>query len=264
MKQATSLLYHDVIGSGEPDSSGFKGRGPAVYKLDYAEFERHLQAIADATHRQPTRILEHLNSSGDNRPLFLTFDDGGVSAYTHIASSLESRGWRGHFFITTDFMDTPTFVSRDQVRDLQHRGHIIGSHSCSHPSRMSECSNEQLGEEWRRSRQILTEVTGEQVCTASLPAGYYSHDVARAASAVGFRVLFTSEPQRRSWRVDGCLVLGRYTVWRGMSAATAAGFASDTLTYQARQYVAWNSKKLVKKLTGSMYLKVRAHLLRRR
>lgn len=263
MKQATSILYHDVVESGNPDSTGFEGSGAAVYKLDVADFGRHLDAIANAANRNPTRVLEHLEDSGTERPLFLTFDDGGISAHTCIASLLEDHGWRGHFFITTDCIDTPRFVSSEQIRDLHQRGHVVGSHSCSHPDPMSACSKEQLLEEWTRSRQVLSDIIGEPVRVASLPGGYYSRNVARAASAAGCHVLFTSEPQKRSWRVDDCLVLGRYTVWRGMAAATAGAFASDAPACQMKQYLFWNSKKLAKKLAGPLYLKLRRRLLRK-
>ena len=88
-------------------------------------------------------------------PTLLSFDDGGVSAYEHIAPMLESYNWVGCFFITTDRIDTPAFVSREQIRDLHRRGHVIGSHSCSHPKKMSECSREELLEEWQRSLSCL-------------------------------------------------------------------------------------------------------------
>jgi peptidoglycan/xylan/chitin deacetylase (PgdA/CDA1 family) len=264
MKQATSILYHDVIVGGDYDSSGFPGGDAAPYKLDRGEFERHLQAIADAIPQPPTTTPECLDHPGNGRPLFLTFDDGGSSAQTCIAGMLEARGWRGHFLITVDRIDEPAFVSRDQIRDLHGRGHVIGSHSCSHPDPMAWCSWEQLLEEWTRSRQVLSDIVGQEVRTASLPGGYYSRDVARAASTAGLRVLFTSEPQKRAWQVDNCLVMGRYSVWKGMSAATAAGFASGRTAVQMKQYLFWNSKKLAKKLAGPLYLKLRSRVLAKR
>ena len=73
----------------------------------------------------------------------ITFDDGGVSALQTTADLLEKYGWRGVFFVTTDRIGTPTFLNADHVRELHRRGHVIGSHSCSHPERMSCCGPEQ-------------------------------------------------------------------------------------------------------------------------
>ena len=128
--QALAIMYHDVVENGDFESSGFPGEGAHVYKLRREDFERHLDAIAAATAAVSTvRMLE-------GRPVLLTFDDGGVSFHHPIADLLERRGWRGHFFITTDRIGMPGFLTEAQLRELHRRGHIIGSHSCSHPTRM--------------------------------------------------------------------------------------------------------------------------------
>jgi len=68
-----------------------------------------------------------------------------------IAALLESYGWRGHFFITTDYIAKPASCPRTNSRILYARGHVVGSHSCSHPRRMSRCPPEQLQREWLES-----------------------------------------------------------------------------------------------------------------
>ena len=40
-----SQLHHDVVAPGELSSSGFMGGDADVYKLETAEFERHLNEI---------------------------------------------------------------------------------------------------------------------------------------------------------------------------------------------------------------------------
>src|SRR5450759_1307418 len=118
--QALAIMYHDVVENGDFESSGFSGVAAHVYKLRREEFVRHLDAIARATARVSTvRKLE-------GRPVLLTFDDGGVSFHHPIADLLESHGWRGHFFITTDRIGTPGFLTEAQLRELDRRGHIIG------------------------------------------------------------------------------------------------------------------------------------------
>src|SRR3954467_11167164 len=108
-----ALLYHDVVSARDFDSSGFPGADAGVYKLADATFRNHLDAIAKV-----------------NPATILTFDDGGISAYTHIAGALQERGWRGYFFIATNWIGQPGFLSAAQIRELGDRGHIIGTHSC--------------------------------------------------------------------------------------------------------------------------------------
>ena len=43
--RAVTLLFHDVVPAGRWELSGFHGADADLYKLDCAEFHRHLQAI---------------------------------------------------------------------------------------------------------------------------------------------------------------------------------------------------------------------------
>jgi peptidoglycan/xylan/chitin deacetylase (PgdA/CDA1 family) len=192
----------------------------------------------------------------------LTFDDGGKSALEPTADLLEKHGWRGFFFITTDYVGTPTFLSAGQVLELRRRGHAIGSHSCSHPERMASCGREQLLDEWRRSRDALEDLLGEPVRLASVPGGYYSRAVAETAAEAGYTMLFNSEPTSAVTTVSGCQVLGRYTVYRGLAAQTAARLVTGRLA-RWQQTLAWNVKKVAKAIGGRGYLSLRQRLLAR-
>jgi hypothetical protein len=189
MKAAT-LLYHDVVEAGKNSSSGFRGAGPDRYKLELNEFLDHLRALDHDVGRAPTSVANLAN--GTALPWLLTFDDGGSSAVQRADTRREGRP--GHFFITVDFVGTDSFVSADDVRALDEMGHVLGSHSCSHPERMAHCSRSQLEDEWRRSVKVLAEILGRPVVTASVPGGDYNEKVAETAAAAGIGQLFTSEP----------------------------------------------------------------------
>jgi len=255
--RAISLLYHDVVSKDNLDSSGFPGRDAASYKLEFSQFERHLKAIAKVINYKPVSVFDLVRGVNIQFPFLLTFDDGGSSAHNLIADILESFGWYGHFFITVNYIGTSSFMSNYQIRALKEKGHIIGSHSCSHPMRMSFCSWEELLEEWNTSVKILSNILGEQVSVASIPGGYYSKKVAEAASFAGIKALFSSEPTTRCHYVNGCLVLGRYTLRRETPDNIAAGLASGSLSPQLKQLLFWNSKKIFKTLGGGFYLKMR-------
>ncbi len=257
-----SLLYHDVVAPGQYDSSGFSGDDADVYKFDEPEFERHLEAIQSSSSRPEVTVLDRAEHDFSSRALLLTFDDGGASALA-TAALLERRGWRGHFFVTTDYIGKPNFLTADNVLELHQRGHVVGSHSCSHPDPMSHCSQNQLEREWKESSRVLAEILGEKLRVASVPGGYYSRPVAEAAWAAGIEVLFNSEPTTRVGRVNDCVIVGRYSVRQGVSAATAARIASGDWPPRLRQYVLWNSKKVAKGLGGNLYLAARKSLLRK-
>lgn len=236
-------MYHDVVENGNYAASGFPGEGADIYKLDRQDFARQLEAIRAAA----------------NSGVLLTFDDGGVSAYDPIAGMLEQFGWRGYFFVTMERIGRPGFLNEEQIRGLDGRGHVIGSHSCSHPTRMAREPWDRLVAEWKGSTDRLAAIVGHPVKVASVPGGYYSRRVAEAAAQVGIETLFTSEPTTRVHTVDGCRVLGRYVVKRGMGTALAAGKIAPRL----RQALLWNAKRAAKALGGEAYLRIREAILRR-
>jgi len=261
--KVTSLCYHDVIVGSAFNSSGFSGEKAAGYKLDTVAFWRHLEAIegevmAHRSARRPGHVLDLLRGTGRQQGCLLTFDDGGTSAVTTIAPMLEDFGWRGHFFITTDYIDAPGFLRREQIRDLHRRGHVIGSHSCSHRGCMSSLPVVRLVKEWGVSKEVLSGLLGEEIVTASVPSGYYAPHVAEAAALVGLKALFTLEPRAQVESRGGCLVLGRYLVKRSTPAGRAAKLAVGSPYQCARQWLLWNTKKLAG--LGYVYSKVRANL----
>jgi peptidoglycan/xylan/chitin deacetylase (PgdA/CDA1 family) len=250
--KALALLYHDVVGEEGWDASGFPGPVPAAYKLERPVFERHVAAVSAVAARHGT-VRELVEGAPGPPPVLLTFDDGGISAQSCVADLLERAGWRGHFLITTDYLGTPGFVTRAHVRELAARGHVIGTHSCSHPNPMSRCSWDRLVGEWTRSAGVLADVLGEPVRVASVPGGAFSRRVAAAAAAAGLTALFTSEPTTRCRIVDGCLVVGRYVLRRGDAAEVAAALASGALVARLRQFCLWNLKKAAKAVGGDLY-----------
>jgi peptidoglycan/xylan/chitin deacetylase (PgdA/CDA1 family) len=234
-------MYHDVVAAGAEDTSGFPGRDAALYKVTPERFGSHLAAIAADT--------------------VLTFDDGGAGALA-AADLLEAHGFRGHFFITTNYIGTPGFLDARGVRHLHGRGHIVGSHSCSHPLRMGHCSRRQLAEEWTTSRAVLADIIGSAVDTASLPGGDFAPAVAEAAAEAGFTQLFTSEPAWADRAGHGLMLRGRFTIQRWTTARTAAALAAGHTLACARQTLVWNAKKIGKRVAGERYLQLRRALLR--
>ncbi len=256
--KAFSLMYHDVILPGGFKDSGIQGADADLYKLDRAEFCRHLDAIAKLGSVRPCTAMPH----GDT-PVFLTFDDGGASSMW-IGEELVRRGWRGHFFITTDWIGKPAFVTASDVREMAAAGHVIGSHSASHPLRLSGLPKDEIAREWRSSVAALEGLLGAPVTVASVPGGYYSQAVGEAAIAAGIRTLFTSEPTATSWRLGECELLGRYFVQRGMPAEVAASFAGGPAGPRFKQAAVWKLKKAAKALGGDLYVRARVAYLGKR
>lgn len=259
--RAPTLMYHDVV-PGQGGRGGFDGEGPDVYAVTDVDYERQLDAIGAAVQAAPARAADLLTGATQRQPWLITFDDGGASAVA-AGAELARRGWAGHFFVVTDLVGTPGFVSWDDVRALAAQGHVVGSHTCSHPDRISACPPAQIADEWSRSVERIAAETGTETISASVPGGYYSSEVGQAAARAGIRILFTSQPVPTVKQADGCLLVGRYAVRRTTTASDAASAAVGNALPWARQRAAWTARAAAKRATGRHYRRIRAALLAR-
>jgi len=265
-----SLLFHDVY-VGTPSESGFDSQAADRYKLSLAEFETQLSSLARVRSDAPllapqlqvsdTSDASDASDASETLPFLVTVDDGGVSYYTVVADRLERLGWRGHCFVTTDLIGQRGFLTKRQIRELDARGHVVGSHSASHPTRFSACSIPQMRREWTRSRDVLQDVLGHPITVASVPGGYFSAVVALTAGEAGLRVLFTSEPTTRTRTHHGCIVAGRYTVRARCRDDFSSRIVLPPAHTRRAAWAGWNAKKVVKPLLGSTYSRVADWLL---
>jgi hypothetical protein len=258
--RAITIAYHDVADDVRVLQSSARP-GIALYTLGRQDFRNHLRSIRQEEARISS--IQYFRRWEREVPVFLTFDDGPLNVYTCIADELERYGWRGHFFIITDWIGRPGFLERRQIRELHRRGHVIGSHSCSHPARISHLRWPDLAREWSESCSTLFDILGERVSVASVPNGCHTRKVGQAAAAAGIEVLFTSEPTTATAILDGCLILGRYCIRRHTPPGVSGAIAAQRTWPRWRQTLVWKAKKSVKALAGESYLAFRRNLISR-
>ena len=218
--RVSSLLYHEV--TDDPATTGFQRKAALPYKHAITEFDQNLARIAQSP--IAVSLVDQIDFDTPNQHLLLTFDDGGKSAM-HIADAIEKQNWRGHFYITTSLIDTATFLSARQIKDLHARGHIIGTHTHTHPHVFYNLRYQQMLEEWQRSLEILKDLLQAPITTASIPGGEMNFETQLSAQAAGIRFLFTSEPKLTPWKLDTLICLGRVCPKTGTSLDKVSRFA---------------------------------------
>ena len=215
-----TFMFHEV--TDDPTASGFQRPGAMAYKHTPEAFARCLDGIG--AEAMPPALVTEVDLAHPGRHVLLTFDDGGKSALT-AAAELERRGWRGQFFIVTSLIGSRGFLDAAEIRALRHAGHLIGSHSHTHPNIFREQSVARMHEEWRTSADVLSQLLGEPCLAGSVPGGDISRTVLDSAAQVGLRHLFTSEPWLTPRPVANCWVLGRFSVKTGTSPAQVRDLA---------------------------------------
>ena len=258
-----ALEYHDVVRDADWDESGFGGAAAASYKLSVADFDDHLEHLRRTGCEVSTRVPDVARSGGALPPVILTFDDGGSGYAAHAADRLERNGWRGCVFMTTGCIGKAGFLGAGELRSLAQRGHVIGTHSRNHPVRLSALPAPAILDEWRSSVADLEDTLGAAVRVGSVPGGYHSRVVAEAAAAAGLTSLFTSEPESAVRWINGCAVVGRFTLRQGDPGQLAARLVGRLPLARAAQWLQWNAKKAAKVVGGNAYLRVRERMLGR-
>jgi len=232
--EIASFGYHEV--TDDPKACGFQRPGALPYKHTEQAFQRDLDHVARSAH--PPELVTKVDLTRPGQHVFLTFDDGGKSAVA-IGDALSARGWRGHFFIVSGLIGTRTFMTEGEIRYLRSCGHVIGSHSHTHPDIFRDLTEARMVEEWRISGDILAQLLGEPCVTASIPGGDASPAVFQSAATAGLGYLFTSEPWLVPRHVRACWILGRFMPKRWTPAARVGELAS---------FQGWPSALLVRRL----------------
>ncbi len=228
--------YHEI--TDEPSASGFQRPGARPYTLTPRAFAEHLDQLA-ASEAHPMRVTD-IDFARRGRCVVLTFDDGGKSA-VHAGDALARRGWIGHFFIVSSLIGTRTFATAGDIRYLASCGHIVGTHSHTHPDIFPDLTPERMLEEWRTSGDAISEIVGAPCLTASVPGGDISRQVLESAARSGIRYLFTSEPWLSPRSVGECHVLGRFCAKVGTSPDRIRALA---------QFRGWTSALVMRRLKG--------------
>lgn len=250
MKQIV-LMYHDIIDH-DVAESGFQNNTALKYKVSSKNFEEQVR-----------RIREYIdNNKLPDQAVGFTFDDGGESFLTVAAPVLEKYGFRGLFFIATGYIGAKGFLNADQIKELAARGHKVGSHSHSHPERMTILSTQTIKDEWETSQMLLGEVLGYKPDAASIPNGYSSPAVVNAMADTGINEIYTSRPSTKVKKQSNHIIIGRYAVTDEMTTEAVLSIVSSSFK-RLKIGLKQSILDLAKIVLGDYYLSIRKKLIKK-
>jgi len=185
------LVYHHVV-PGHPDS---------VLFVTPESFEQHLGYLNDNGYRGVSfddlaDCLEFGVPLPD-RPVIITFDDGWENQFQYAFPLLQKYGFGATFFVVTDYVDRPNFMTTDELKTMISAGMTIGSHSRSHPPLSAIGNPLRLKDEIAGSKAWLEERLGVPVDAFAYPYGSYTAAVVAAVRAAGYRTARTVDKGAR-------------------------------------------------------------------
>lgn len=191
MSGVSVLMYHAIESFVAPAVA--KDAGEYCYVLKLERFREQLEYLH--TEGFSTFLIEELldMKAWPEKSVILTFDDGHESNFTLALPMLQQFGFKAVFFITTDWIDTPHYMTTEQIKSLHNAGMGIGSHGLSHKF-LDDMNDNEIMRELHDSMEKLAQVTGGNILSFSAPGGRSRHSVAAIAEGIGYRFLYTSQP----------------------------------------------------------------------
>jgi peptidoglycan/xylan/chitin deacetylase (PgdA/CDA1 family) len=192
------LLYHEV--------TDFPERTKKIRKMSPADslltkqFEEQMACLSDRPNTNVVTVDDIFAEAQDGaRKVVLTFDDGFIGNYLFAFNILEKYGYKATFFVTVNNISRNRYMSWDQLGVLYKNGHLIQSHTMTHPM-LGECDGSLITYELETSKKIIEDKIGAPVKYLSLPFGSSNERVITIAKELGYQGIFTSLSNNGGWK----------------------------------------------------------------
>jgi len=184
------LLYHEVTDFPERTKQ-IRKMSPAASLLT-KQFEEQMALLSERANTRVVTADDIFNKAEDDaKKIVLTFDDGFIGNYLFAFDILERYGFKATFFITVDDVSKDRYMSWEQIAALHKSGHLIQSHTMTHPM-LGECEESEITYELETSKRIIEDKIGSPVKYLSLPYGSLNERVITIAKQIGYKAIFTS------------------------------------------------------------------------
>ncbi len=161
-----------------------------------------LQELIDARTASP--------SSGTERPVVITFDDGFADFAEEAAPRMKAVGLKATLFVTADFLAPPRSVKSrgwrppdpmltwSQLEVLHEAGIEIGGHCCSHVA-LDTLSRREIVREVQSCKDQLEERLGAAVTSFAYPFGHANRWARAAVRDAGYSAACGVKHGMSSW-----------------------------------------------------------------
>lgn len=172
---ATILVYHSV----EPKTDKKEGVMQKHYHIFPENFRAQMQYLKDNGYAViPMKVyLDHINKGTEipKKSVVLTFDDGWKNQYEFAYPILKEFGYTATFYIITGSVEGKSYMTWNDVKELDRAGMDIESHSVTHPN-LTKIDADKAKNEIVQSKKILEEKLGHSIGMIAYP--YYGNNAA--------------------------------------------------------------------------------------
>lgn len=131
----------------------------------------------------------YLNAKTKEKVIYLTFDCGYENGYTEkILDILKGHDAKAMFFVTKSYIKS----NKDIVIRMKEEGHMVGNHTCTHPS-LPDKNIEKVKSEILDCASYMKQETGYEMDSyIRPPMGEYSNRTLKITKDLGYKTIFWS------------------------------------------------------------------------
>lgn len=171
-REVPILCYHQLREWRTSD-----GKVARDYIVPPAQFADQVKILADSGYHSilPDQLIDYLlyGKALPEKPFMITFDDTDDSQYTTGLRELEKYGFKGVFFIMTVSINRPHYMTREQIRELSDKGHVIASHTWDHHN-VKKYTDTDWPMQLEKPTRQLESITGKKVDYFAYPFGLWN------------------------------------------------------------------------------------------
>ena len=182
------LEYHMVTENPRPDAKPYVvPPEDFAAQLDYLAAEGYT-TITPQDYARARKGKQQL----PDKPIILTFDDGYEDNWRVVLPMLEERGMKAVFYMVTNSIGQPGYLTWDNLFDMERRGMEIGSHTANHLP-LTTLSPEKQREELRLSKLMLEWKGMKTIYSFSYPNGAYDDGIVAMLAEEEYLTAVTGE-----------------------------------------------------------------------
>ncbi len=158
------------------------------------QFEQHLQFLSEHNYTVMNlgEALKRIyNGKGvPEKTVVLTIDDGFESIKTVAAPLLKQYGYTATIFVCTKYIGNSSYLTWNEVRELQQDGYEIGNHSHSH-AHFLNYSSQELAEQFKndldKSHSLFRKHLGKIPDLYAYPYGEYNDEMTSILKSYNYK-----------------------------------------------------------------------------
>ncbi len=128
----------------------------------------------------------------EKKPIIITFDDGYQDNYDEAFQILNKYDFKGVFYIITDKVNFPEYLTWNEILKMKNAGMIFGSHTLSHPP-LDAIAKDKREKEISESKQALEDHLGAAINDFCYPYGRHDQSVVDIVKKYNYKTATTTK-----------------------------------------------------------------------